>query len=151
MLRRIREERDAYAARNGFAQEKQIVEEFNNWQNSSIAQNWLKIMGFDSEVRPGRSTEHAKTDVKVKIILKSEEERIENISCKKGRGNQIDKRWVDVYVTKLRGVSLSQMKVAIKQAAGDCKVEPTRTGFRIGEIKAQRKGGTPDLAKLQFK
>jgi len=30
-------------------------------------------------------------------------------------------------------------------------VVPTRTGFRIGQIKVQRKGGTPDPQSLQFK
>lgn len=51
----------------------------------------------------------------------------------------------------MKGLELIPMKEAIRLAASDCAVSPTRTGFRIGDIKAQRKGGTPDPTKLQFK
>ncbi|MGQ9608622.1 MAG: type II restriction endonuclease [bacterium] len=34
-------------AKEGFASEKAICRKFNNWKNDKIAQEWLKIMGYD--------------------------------------------------------------------------------------------------------
>ena len=34
-------------AKGGFYIEKEVAELFNNWKNNSIAQNWLKTMGYD--------------------------------------------------------------------------------------------------------
>jgi hypothetical protein len=51
----------------------------------------------------------------------------------------------------MKGWQLIPMEEAICLATSDSQVAPTRTGFRIGDIKVQRKGGTPDPTKLQFK
>jgi len=51
----------------------------------------------------------------------------------------------------MKGWQLIPMEEAIRLATSDGQVVPTRTGFRIGNIKVQRKGGTPDPTKLQFK
>lgn len=197
-------------------------------------------MGFNlseiKEVEAEQLTRHTKTDVQVNVLLKSGIEQICNISCKKGGGNQIDKRWVDEYANEfsfsettrialkkftgeagftpvdllaegaisqskykslrdkrrfifselegheqeailadfrqhrtaiiqfllqgseegapqwfMKDYELIPMTKAISLATGDGQVVPTRTGFRIGQIKVQRKGGTPDPTKLQFK
>jgi len=51
------EERGAYAARGGFAHERQVEREFNQWQQSTLAKSWLQIMKFDlneiKEVKAG--------------------------------------------------------------------------------------------------
>jgi hypothetical protein len=240
MRRETYEEIGARGARGGFAHERQVAQEFNNWQRPSLAQNWLQIIGIDlkeiKRVEAERLTGHIKTDVQVKVILKTGLVQMCNISCKKGGGNQIDKRWVDEYASGfgfsettrdalkkftgeagytpvellakgkisqskydslkdkrrfafpeleayeqqtiltefqrnkmaiiqfllqgsgenapqwfMKGYQLLPMKEAIRLAAADCQVVPTRSGFRIGDIKAQRKGGTPDPTKLQFK
>jgi hypothetical protein len=236
----MHEERGAYAARGGFDHERKVAGEFNNWQRSSLAQNWLQIIGVSlneiKQVEAERLAGHIKTDAQVKVILKSGVVQTYNISCKKGGGNQIDKRWVDEYANEfdfsettrealkkftgeaghtpiellnkgkvsqskynslkdkrrftfpeletgeqqailadfrrnkmaiiqfllqgsgenvphwfMKGYQLLPMEEAIRLAAADCQVVPTRTGFRLGDIKVQRKGGTPDPTKLQFK
>jgi hypothetical protein len=197
-------------------------------------------MGFDldtiSQIEAERPTEHGKADIRLKIMLKDGAVHTHNISCKKGSGNQVDKRWVDEYADSfgfskttrcalkkftgeggytpgdllakheisqskynslrdkrrftfpeldsheqqailtdfgrnkmalirfllqgsganapewfMKDWQLIPMEEAIRLAASDGQVMPTRTGFRIGDIKVQRKGGTPDPTKLQFK
>lgn len=34
-------------ARNGFANEDDIVDKFNNWQNDETTKNWLTIMQYN--------------------------------------------------------------------------------------------------------
>lgn len=74
MDRRIREERGRYAARGGFAHERQVRDEFANWQQSFKAKEWLELMGFDlntiSCIDAERPTEHGKTDVRLRVMLK---------------------------------------------------------------------------------
>ncbi len=33
-------------AKNGFKNERDILEKFNAWQTDKIAQDWLKLMGY---------------------------------------------------------------------------------------------------------
>lgn len=239
-MKETHEEIGRRGARGGFEQERRVRDEFEKWQQSRLAQNWLQTMGFNlnevNQVRAERLLGHTKADVQVKVVLKTGIMQICNISCKKGGGNQIDKRWVDEYANEFgfleitrgalkkftgelgftppelvsKGIisqskyqslkdkrrfifpelegyeqeailtdfrrcrdiiiqfllqgsdedapqwfmkddELIPMAKAIRLATGDEQVIPTRTGFRIGEIKAQRKGGTPDPTKLQFK
>jgi len=227
-------------AKGGFKNERRVANEFNNWEISVLAQSWLRIMGYTiSDVkqvvayRP-RGTGH-KTDVIVRVAKSDKSIHRHKISCKKGHGNQIDKRPVDKYV---KAFNLSQATTkALKKFVGehgytpiellrrgeiaqgkygqlkderrmifkelepseqkailreftekqDCILKfilqgvdnmavdwfirdndlepiqttleraaiggviPTRTGFKIGQIKVQRKGGTPDPRSLQFK
>ena len=95
------------AAKNGFKNEKDVVNKFNNWKNDYDAKEWLKIMGYKlkeiEKVEAKQITGSYKTDVQVviKIYFKNGI-GIENISIKlvsNPQGfNQIDKRWVDKYV-----------------------------------------------------
>jgi len=39
--------RGSTTAKNGFKNEDFVVAEFNNWQNSQLAQFWLKAMDYD--------------------------------------------------------------------------------------------------------
>ena len=93
-------------AKNGFKNEKNIVEKFNNWKKDKIAQNWLMLMEYQLE-----KIEYVKAivlsgfkaDVQVQITIKLKEAiDAENIQVKlvsnlKGF-NQIDKRWIDKYI-----------------------------------------------------
>ena len=240
MGKETHEEIGARGARGGFAHERQVAKEFNKGQGSTLAPRWLQAMGFNlseiKQVEAERLTSHIKTDVQVKVLLKSGIVKICDISCKKGGGNQIDKRWVDDYADEfdfsettrnalkkftgeagytpidlltrgaisrskykslrdkrrfifpelegdeqqailldfrqhrtviiqfllqgsgegapqwfMKDYELIPMTKAISLATGDGQIVPTRTGFRIGQIKVQRKGGTPDPTKLQFK
>jgi hypothetical protein len=93
-------------AKNGFKNEKDIVEKFNDWQNDDEAQIWLQIMEYQlDEIEYVKAVVLSgyKTDVQVQITIKLKEAiDVENLQVKlvsnlKGF-NQIDKRWVDKYV-----------------------------------------------------
>lgn len=227
-------------AKGGFLNEKRIAKEFNNYMNSLLAQRWLRKMGYKinciksiNATCPRRSAQ--KTDILLRITKIDNNIDIQKISCKKGQGNQINKRPVDRYkeLWNLSGITVKALKkfvgelgytpsellnrgeitiekynslkdnrrmifkelesseqraileefndkkdlilkfiiegigemsvdwwmrddnlysiTSILRIAGEGNVVPTRTGFKIGEIKVQRKGGTPDPRSLQFK
>ena len=92
-------------AKNGFKNEKDIADKFNNWQNDTEAQSWLELMQYDlNEIEFVKAViiSGHKADVQVQItILLKEAIDVENLQVKlvsnlKGF-NQIDKRWVDTY------------------------------------------------------
>lgn len=92
-------------AKNGFKNEQDIADKFNNWKDDKEAKIWLKIMQYDLD-----DIEYVKADVlhgykadvnvKVQIKLKSAVDT-ENIQVKlvsNNRGfNQVDKRWLKNY------------------------------------------------------
>jgi len=92
-------------AKNGFKNEKDIAEKFNNWQTDEDAQIWLWLMQYDlieiEFVKAVVISGH-KVDVQVQITIKLKEAiDVENLQVKlvsnpKGF-NQIDKRWVETY------------------------------------------------------
>jgi len=93
-------------ARNGFRNEDDIVEKFNNWQQDTDAQQWLSIMNYNlNEIEYVEAIKLSgyKTDVQVQVTIKLKKAiDVENLQVKlvsntKGF-NQIDKRWVDKYV-----------------------------------------------------
>ena len=92
-------------AKNGFKNEKDVADKFNNWKTDSDAQNWLKIMKYNiKEIEYVKATiiSKHKADVNVQIKIKLKQSiDIENIQVKlvsnlKGY-NQIDKRWIKDY------------------------------------------------------
>ncbi len=92
-------------AKNGFKNEDDIVEKFNNWEKDREAQAWLIEMKYvlvDIEFVKAFKLSGCKTDVQVQVTIKLKEALdVENIQVKlvsnpKGF-NQIDKRWVDKY------------------------------------------------------
>ena len=93
-------------ARNGFANEDDIVDKFNNWQNDETAKDWLTIMQYninDIEYVKAVKLSGFKTDVQVQVTVKLKDAidaqnlQVKLVSNPKGF-NQIDKRWVDKYV-----------------------------------------------------
>ena len=103
-------------AKNGFKNEDEIRDKFNNWKTDEEAKIWLGAMNYKlAEIESVVATKpHGeKADVEVRIKLKSEpgaiatglplsNERREGISIKlvsSAQGfNQIDKRWLAHYV-----------------------------------------------------
>lgn len=93
-------------AKSGFQNEDDVVKKINNWKTDEDAQKWLKIMGYDLReieyVKAVKISGH-KTDVQVQVTIKLKIEiDVENLQVKlvsnpKGF-NQIDKRWINVYV-----------------------------------------------------
>lgn len=97
-------------AKNGFANEREIADKFNNWKYDEEAQKWLVLMGYDlkkienvkaivlKNIKP-----KPKSDINIQIKIELKDAlNIENISVKlvsnKQGFNQIDKRKVDKYV-----------------------------------------------------
>lgn len=93
-------------AKNGFRNEDDIVNKFNNWEKDNDAQKWLQIMEYNLEeieyVKAVKISGY-KTDVQAQVTIKIKEAiDVQNLQVKlvsnfKGF-NQIDKRWVDRYV-----------------------------------------------------
>lgn len=90
---------------NGFKNENDIADKFNNWENDIDAQKWLIIMEYRlEEIESVKATVISgyKSDVNVVLQIKFKEAiDIENIQVKlvsNLRGyNQIDKRWLKSY------------------------------------------------------
>ncbi len=98
-------DKGSQTAKDGFANEKDIVEKFNNWQEDGEAKLWLKIMGYkldEIEYVEAIVLSGYKTDVQVQVTVKLKKTiDVENLQVKlvsNARGkNQIDKRWIDKY------------------------------------------------------
>ena len=92
-------------AKNGFINEHDIINRFNNWKNDKEAQNWLVIMKYKlSEIEYVEAVKISgyKTDVQVQVTIKLKKAiDVENLQVKlvssKNGFNQIDKRKVDKY------------------------------------------------------
>lgn len=100
--------RGSTTAKNGFKNEDFTVSEFNNWQESILAQSWLKAMNYNLEdvesVKATKVKGSYKADIQVEIIIEIKLKNlidIQNIQVKlvsNPRGfNQIDKRWLKSY------------------------------------------------------
>jgi hypothetical protein len=97
--------RGSQTAKDGFKNEKQIADKFNNWKDDNEAKEWLKIMGYSlKEIENVFAIKlHGfKTDVQVQITIYLKQAiSAENLSIKLVSNlagfNQIDKRWVDKY------------------------------------------------------
>ena len=100
-----RQQLGSQTARNGFRNEDDIVEKFNNWENDAEAQIWLQIMQYDlNEIENVTAVKifREKTDVQAQITIKlrgvidAQNMQVKLVSNPKGF-NQIDKRWLDTY------------------------------------------------------
>jgi len=99
--------RGSNTAKNGFKNEQDIADKFNNWNEDEDAKQWLKIMGYKLEeierVEAVKVPGGYKPDIQVKItiylknLVSPENISIKLVSNPQGF-NQIDKRWVAKYV-----------------------------------------------------
>ena len=90
-------------AKNGFKNEDEIRDKFNEWQTDADAGAWLQAMNYkmDEVRRVTASKPHGeKADVEVTVKTQTGEQ-IERISIKLVSSpsgfNQIDKRWLATY------------------------------------------------------
>jgi len=93
-------------ARNGFCNEREIADKFNNWSGDTEARLWLQIMGYNLEeielVKAVVISGH-KADINVQITIKLREAiDVENLQVKlvsnNSGFNQVDKRWLSSYI-----------------------------------------------------
>lgn len=98
-------QKGSQTAKNGFKNEQDICNKFNNWKTDFEAKKWLSIMNYDlEEIRSVQATvlHGFKTDVNVKVQIKlksaidAENIQVKLVSNKKGF-NQVDKRWLVHY------------------------------------------------------
>jgi R.HinP1I restriction endonuclease len=93
-------------AKNGFKNEEDIVDKFNNWMTDADAKSWLQIMQYklaDIDYVKAVKLSGYKTDVQAQVTIKLKEAiDVQNMQVKLVSNlngfNQIDKRWVDNYV-----------------------------------------------------
>ncbi|MBS9779004.1 MAG: type II restriction endonuclease [Moraxellaceae bacterium] len=116
-------------AKNGFKNEKDIVEKFNHWQTDNEAQTWLQLMDYNLEeiefvkavVLSGFKADiQVQITIKLKTAINVENVQVKLVSNLKGF-NQIDKRWIDKYV-EMWEIS-NDIAVLLKQYTGE--IAPT--------------------------
>lgn len=97
-------EKGSQTAKNGFKNETEIQEKFNNWKTDEDARVWLTAMNYrvaDIESVSATKPHGEKADVEVRVKTRKGETK-EGISIKlvsSANGfNQIDKRWLAHYV-----------------------------------------------------
>ncbi len=114
-------------AKNGFKNEKDVIDKFNNWQQDEIAKEWLKIMGYDLNkiefVKAEKIKGNFKADIQIKVEIKykilSDVQNLQVKLISNDNGfNQIDKRWVDKY-TELWTIPEDIVKM-LKYYTGEC-------------------------------
>lgn len=92
-------------AKEGFKNEKEIAEKFNNWENDSEAQKWLSIMHYNLDgieyvkavVLNGYKADiNVRVQIKLRKAVDTENIQVKLVSNRKGF-NQVDKRWLKNY------------------------------------------------------
>ena len=113
-------ERGSKTAKDGFKNEDFVVAQFNNWNQSDLAQDWLNKMNYNlkeiKSVKAEKISGH-KADVQVQIkitiefndLIDVQNLQVKLVSNPKGF-NQIDKRWLKSY-NELWGIPPSTYKL----------------------------------------
>lgn len=116
-------------AKNGFKNEDEIRDKFNNWKTDSDARGWLVAMNYklaDIENVTATKPHGEKADVEIVVRTKTGEKKdgisIKLVSSPNGF-NQIDKRWLSTYA-KMWKMPVD-VQNALKLFVGE--TEPTKT------------------------
>ncbi len=125
-------ERGSRIAKNGFKNEDEIRDKFNNWKTDKDAQDWLVAMNYkvaDIENVAAVKPHGEKADVEVRVRTKLGEKK-EGISIKLVSSptgfNQIDKRWLATYA-KMWKMPVEVERDVETLCRRDC---PDKTGTR---------------------
>jgi hypothetical protein len=119
--------RGSQTAKEGFRNEDDIVEKFNDWKKDKDAQAWFILMKYKlSEIEYVEAVKISgyKTDVQVQVTIKLKKAiDVENLQVKLVSNpngfNQIDKRWVDKY-TEMWNIPLQVISI-LKRYTGEEK------------------------------
>jgi len=97
------QEKGSKIAKDGFQNEKDIIQKFNNWKYDTIAQEWLNDMGYEikkiEKVIAIKIPVGHKADIQVQIsifladVIESQNIQLKLVSNTSGF-NQIDRRWI---------------------------------------------------------
>lgn len=123
-------------AKNGFKNEDEIRDKFNNWKTDSDARAWLTALNYktdDVESVVATKPHGEKADVEVRVKTKSGEKK-EGISIKLVSSpngfNQIDKRWLSHYVKMWK--MPADVETALKYFVGEtAPYKPSRDPSRM--------------------
>ena len=97
--------RGSQTARNGFRNEADVADKFNNWLDDEDAQKWLSIMQYNLEeieyvkavvISGYKADLNVQVQIKLKRALDIENIQVKLVSNSKGF-NQVDKRWLRNY------------------------------------------------------
>ncbi|MEP6848696.1 MAG: type II restriction endonuclease [Acidobacteriota bacterium] len=139
-------------AKNGFKNETEIQNKFNNWKTDVDARNWLTAMNYkpqEIESVIAAKPHGEKADVEVRIKTKKGE-TVEGISIKlvsSANGfNQIDKRWLLHYVTMWK--IPADVETAMKYFVGE--TPPSKTArdpqrMYLNELSAEHQRAVIDF------
>lgn len=98
-------QKGSQTAKNGFKNEQDICDKFNNWKNDIEAKNWLLIMNYNLEeietvnavvLHGFKADVNVQVKIKLKTAIDTENIQVKLVSNKKGF-NQVDKRWLSHY------------------------------------------------------
>ncbi len=143
-------------AKAGFQKEKDVVATFNNWQKELIAQQWLVVMDYVLDeiesveaflVHGEKADVHVQVRIKLKKLLDVENLQVKLINNKRGF-NQIDKRWVDKYVSLWE--MPEQIAILLKKYTGEIlPSNPTKDKRRMNANEFKPEELTSILQWLQ--
>lgn len=131
-------------AKRGFENEEDIADKFRNWEEDSDAEEWLEIMGYDTnsieKISVVNLNRNIKSDIEVEI-KDNGETSIEGISIKRTKKsanyNQVDKRWVENYEEKW---DMTEESVrALKMFVGRKGYKPEDIGLEKSKLKDERR------------
>lgn len=98
-------QKGSQTAKNGFKNEQDICDKFNNWQLDKEARQWLEIMHYDLDkidyvnavvLHGYKADVNLQVQIRLKQAIDTENIQIKLVSNKKGF-NQVDKRWLSHY------------------------------------------------------
>lgn len=143
-------EKGSQTAKDGFKNEIDIINKFNNWQRDSDAQKWLILMKYklnEIEYVEAIKISGFKIDVQIQVRVKLikaidvENLQVKLVSNLKGF-NQIDKRWVDKYA-EMWNIPLDIITI-LKKYTGE--ISPTSN-----KIKDKRRMFANELSETEQK
>lgn len=129
-------EKGSATAKNGFKNEDEIRDKFNNWKTDDEARIWLGAMNYklgEIESVTASKPHGEKADVEVVVKTKSGEKRegisIKLVSSEQGF-NQIDKRWLATYAKMWK--MPTQVQDALRLFVGEAPpTKPSREANRM--------------------
>ena len=98
-------QKGSQTAKNGFKNEQDVCDKFNNWQIDNEAKQWLTIMQYNLNdidsvkaivIHGYKSDVNVQIKIKLKSAIDNENIQVKLVSNKKGF-NQVDKRWLSHY------------------------------------------------------
>lgn len=141
-------------AKNGFRNEDDIRDKFNDWKTDKDARAWLKAMGYllgDIKSVSAAKPHGQKSDVEVTITTDAGE-KIEGLSIKlvssENGFNQIDKRWLKTYAVmwKMPPDVVEAMKLYLGETPPRTEVRDSRRTY-LNELSAESRNAVIEFFK----